>query len=215
MENIVKKTPESSVPFQAIHQWFAKRKEARKISRWEKKGRPAPPPLVIKQRVLKDYARRYGLRIFIETGTFLGDMVGAMRHSFDRIYSIELSEKYYKEAKEKFSGIPNIELIHGDSGIEIGKLLPAIDQPALFWLDAHFSHEDTAQGDEDTPIFRELEHILNDSRYNHVIIIDDARFFGKDPAYPSIEELFDFIHKKKSDLAMTVQNDSIRLLSPR
>jgi hypothetical protein len=93
----------------------------------------------------------------------------------------------------------------------LGTFLPTIDQSALFWLDGHYSGGDTAKGYEDTPIYRELEHILNDSRNEHVIIIDDARLFGTDPTYPSIEELSDFIHAKKVDLTMTVQDDSIRL----
>ena len=50
---------------------------------------PVPPPHVVKQRVLREYAERYELKVFVETGTYRGDMVQAMKPLFDKIYSIE------------------------------------------------------------------------------------------------------------------------------
>ena len=61
-------------------------------------------------------------------------------------------------------------------------------------------------------MYKELEHILSDSRSGHVIVIDDARLFGTDPAYPTIEELTNFIHLKNADFKIVIQDDSIRLL---
>jgi hypothetical protein len=49
---------------------------------------------------------------------------------------------------------------------------------------------------------------------DEVIIIDDARLFGSDPAYPSKEELNEFIESRRSDVKITVQNDSIRITPP-
>jgi hypothetical protein len=63
------------------------------IVRWTLRGKTAPPPHVIKQRAIKSYARRFGLSVFVETGTYLGDMVEAVRPHFKKIYSIELSEE--------------------------------------------------------------------------------------------------------------------------
>ena len=60
------------------------------IAKWEREGRQIPPPHIVKQRVLREYAKKYGLRILVETGTSTGDMVEAMKTDFDRIYSIEL-----------------------------------------------------------------------------------------------------------------------------
>jgi hypothetical protein len=67
-----------------------------------------------------------------------------------------------------------------------------IDQPALFYLDGHYSGGITARAAKDTPIYEELSHIFeHDPR--HVIVIDDARCFGRDPDYPSLHELREFI----------------------
>ena len=51
----------------------------------------------------------------VETGTFLGDMLAAMRDDFDSLTSIELSEELHSRAKRRFAGDPKITLLHGDS----------------------------------------------------------------------------------------------------
>lgn len=186
-------------------------KQKYELVAWKIKGRPAPPPHVIKQRAIRAHAKRFGLKCLVETGTYCGDMVEAMKKDFDRIYSIELSDELYEGVKKRFKGEETIELIHGDSGVELQKVINRIDQPALFWLDGHYSAGVTARGDKDTPVYKELEHIFNDKNREHVIIIDDARCFGTDPAYPSLEELGDFVSSKRSDVSITVQDDSIRI----
>jgi hypothetical protein len=72
------------------------RKEWRK---WERNGRPMPPPHLVKQGVLLEYAKRYSLRTLVETGTQYGAMVHAMKPHFDSIISIELSPELSRENK--------------------------------------------------------------------------------------------------------------------
>ena len=182
---------------------------------WETEGRPVPPPHIIKQRVLRNYAQEYGLTILVETGTFFGDMVEAMRRDFERIYSIELSDELYKKARLRFKGAINIELVHGDSGIEIERIVKQLDRPALFWLDGHFSGGMTARGGQDTPVLEEVHHILAAEETRHVIVIDDARCFGTDPSYPSIPELREIIASKRPNVDISVEDDSIRIVRSR
>lgn len=139
-------------------------------------------------------------------------MVEAMRPYFGRIYSIELSEELYENAKKRFDGDDKITIIHGDSGIELGKLLARIEQPALFWLDGHHSGRETARGEKNTPIYEELTHIFNSRLREYVVIIDDARCFGTIPDYPSIGELSDFIKASIPNVKIEVENDSIRII---
>jgi hypothetical protein len=141
-------------------------------------------------------------------------MIEATKECFSQIYSIELSNELYKKAKKRFSGENKISIIHGDSGIELEKIIKKIDQPALFWLDGHYSGGVTAKGDKDTPIYEELAHILSSPQRGHVIIIDDARCFGRDSDYPTINELIDFIKTKRPDAKIEVECDSIRITPP-
>ena len=181
------------------------------LKRWKEKGCPPAVPHLIKQATLKEYANKYSIKVFVETGTFYGDMVEAMKGYFGKIYSIELSEGYYQAAKERFAGDERIKILHGDSGKEIDKIIKELKEPALFWLDGHYSGGTTARGDKETPVFEELAHIFNAADPGHVIIIDDARDFGTDPAYPTLEELKDFVFSKRNNMKMTVKNDSIRI----
>ena len=95
-----------------------------------------PAPHIVKQAVVRSYARRYGSRVFVETGTYFGDMVDAIKSDFDRVYSIELSEKLHAGACKRFDGDPRVELIRGDSGSVMKSVMMKLTAPALFcWMD--------------------------------------------------------------------------------
>lgn len=198
----------SPIPHSLVN-LIRQRRLYKELEKWEKMGRPFPPPHMVKQRMLRGLSKRYGLKIFVETGTCYGDMVYAMKASFDTIYSIELSKNFYDMAKRRFSGMENIKLIYGDSGKELGQVMSKIDQPALFWLDGHYSDGMTAKGEKDTPIYEELGHILSAQDRGHVIVIDDARNFGTDSAYPTIEELKTFVKSKRNNLELFIRDDCI------
>jgi|TARA_B100000809_G_scaffold79452_1_gene77517 hypothetical protein len=208
MEKIITKTP----LYDSLRNLVIRRRELKQLADWERNGRPIPPPHIVKQQTLKTISKRYGLKILVETGTYYGDMVEAMKDVFNQLYSIELSAELYKKAKKRFKGEKHIELICGDSGLELMNLMSKIDQPTLFWLDGHYSAGVTAKGEKDTPIYEELNHILNSTDKGHVIIIDDARCFGADPNYPSIKELCDFIKSKRANLDIVIQDDCIRVI---
>jgi hypothetical protein len=44
-----------------------------------------PVPHVAKRRVIRRWARAFKVRSFVETGTYMGDMIAAMRPEFDRL----------------------------------------------------------------------------------------------------------------------------------
>ena len=170
------------------------------------------PSSQVKQATLRNYAKQYNLRVFIETGTNTGDTVEQLRQDFDQVYSIELGRDLYEKAREKFRNVSNVELIHGDSAIELEKLLSRINQPALFWLDGHYSGGETARGSGDTPIREELQHIFSSKDLGHVVIIDDARdFSGTCSSYPTVEEVSNLIRLKRPDVDIVVDDDSIRI----
>ena len=49
----------------------------RAFAKWDRAGRPVPAPPIIKQTIVDEYRRRFGLRLFVETGTFQGEMIQA------------------------------------------------------------------------------------------------------------------------------------------
>jgi len=184
-----------------------KARDVRAIYRWKKAGKPFPPPHAIKRKVVKEYGK--GLNTLIETGTYLGDMVEAMRKDFEKVYSIELSRELFLKAQKRFDNSPNVTILQGDSGEILETIVRDLKAPALFWLDGHYSAGFTAKGNKETPIVEELKTIA-DSKLPHVVLIDDARCFTGEQDYPTMEEL----EKLSASLGFTgfaVENDIIRL----
>lgn len=178
---------------------------------WLRKGKPDPVPHVAKQMVVKTYAAKYGIRVFIETGTYLGEMVYAVKNTFDKIYSIELSNDLFESARKKFIRYKHITIKNGDSAEVLPEILMHAKEPCLFWLDGHYSGEDTAKGVKETPVMEELKQICDHPVKNHAILIDDARLFTGQNDYPTIESLRMFIEARLPYYGFDVQDDIIRI----
>lgn len=172
-------------------------------------------PYSIRVETVKYYGQAFILRTLIETGTFHGTMIESTLNNFERFISIELMEAFASVAKQKFAPYPQVKIIHGDSGKELGKVLKSVKEPCLFWLDGHYSFEGTARGNLDTPILQELDHILQHPVKNHVILIDDARcFIGQNNVlrdYPTIQQLHAYVKSKRPELQFWVKDDIIRI----
>ena len=181
------------------------------LDEWKKNGRPSPPPHIVKQMAIEEYQQKFNTKILVETGTYLGDMVEAQRDRFDKIYSVELSKKLFQRAVKRFKTYSHINILNGDSGIVLNKLLPGIDTPALFWLDGHYSGGITAKGSKECPVPEELEAILK-SDLPHIILIDDARLFDGTHDYPTLDEIKQLYKKSNRDHSLTVKDDIIRLI---
>jgi hypothetical protein len=183
--------------------------EARRA--WEKQGRPSPPPHIIKEELIRDYAKTFNTQILIETGTYLGDMVHAMRKTFSKIFSFELDQTLADQARERFANDNHIQIIQGDSGKLLGEHIANINEPCLFWLDGHYSGGITAKGALETPIKNELTAILSHPVDGHVILIDDARCFTGENDYPTIDDLKSFVAARKPNHQFSVEHDVIRI----
>jgi hypothetical protein len=183
-------------------------KQYLKVAQWFLKGKPVPPPHLIKQKAILRNANRYNTRIMVETGTLLGDMVEAMKNHFAQIYSIEISPELAQKAKRRFANDRHVQIIESDSAVALKGLLPGLHEPALFWLDGHYSGGNTGKGEKDTPIMAELATIYA-SDIPHVVLIDDARCFGTDKDYPSQNELASYIKTLRPSASILVKNDCI------
>jgi hypothetical protein len=173
-----------------------------------------------KKRILiKEYRLKNNSKIFIETGTFLGDTIDLLKNDFEKLISFELSEELAIKAKKRFTNDINIKILHGDSGKLLANVLNEISDPCLFWLDGHYSSEfwigdefiRTAKGDKDTPILEELKAILKHPIKNHIILIDDARCFTGKGDYPKIREIKKKIKDSNPNYHIKVKNDIIRI----
>src|SRR5262249_13154673 len=156
------------------------------------------------------YAERHGLRILVETGTYYGEMVAAMKNRFAEIYSVEFDSALAHRAAKKFARYPHIHIIEGDSQIAVPELLPSLKEPALFWLDAGYYGWAGLQGDKQR-LTVELESILRDSRFRHVILMDDARGLNGQNGAPTVEQLKQRIEAEFPGRKVEVKFDILRI----
>ncbi|MDP4286112.1 MAG: hypothetical protein Q8891_17005 [Bacteroidota bacterium] len=124
------------------------------------------------------------LNRFVETGTFHGDTSAWASQYFQFVDTIELSEMLYFKTKRRFDNVHNINLIFGDSRMELKKIIVNATEPILFWLDAHWCSGESYGEDDQCPLLEEL-NIINSSPFNNFILVDDARLFLAPPPLPN------------------------------
>lgn len=182
------------------------------IADWKSRGMPVPPPHQYKQSVIEEVGKKYNLSTLIETGTLFGLMIECQRKFFKKLISVELDSKLFENAKNYFKKYAHIKIFQGDSSDLMPKMLDEIvNDSVLFWLDGHYSGENTALGNKHCPILEELGSILNYKITNKYILIDDARCFTGSNDYPTISELEHFIKTKDNELKITILNDIIHI----
>jgi len=126
---------------------------------------------------------RAGARSFIESGTFRGETASWAADLFQEVITIELSPEIHRQTSARLASKSNISFRLGHTKAVLASLLPQLRQPAIFWLDAHWSGLDTAGREEECPLLEELA-LLNAASVNHCILIEDARLFTAPPPLP-------------------------------
>lgn len=105
-------------------------------------------------------------RIFIETGTYKGDGVRlAVEAGYERIHSIDIVPQ------EGLTVMGHISYHVGDSPDMLREILAEVNEPCMFWLDAH---SQLMEGEADNfPLLEELKVIASHHIKTHTILIDD------------------------------------------
>lgn len=189
----------------ALFHWYKNISAPVEYLIWRIKGSPQPKvPHLVKQRVIQEYADRFHLDTLIETGTNHAHMLYVQKSHFAEIYSIELDPWRVESARRKFANSPNIHVLEGDSGDVLPRLLPALKKPCLFWLDGH-------DFDISTPVKKELIALYNHAIKDHVLLIDDARWFDGRTDYPTLEEMRAQVARDYPGHVMEVKDDVIRI----
>jgi hypothetical protein len=113
-------------------------------------------------------------KIFVETGTETGNTVQtAVDAGFDTIYSIDISTEWHQFALDRLKDYPQVTLLTGDSVSVLMELIPYLEYPTMFWLDAHEGHWTAG-----TPILEEIGAIRDLHRFPVTILADDMRLMG-------------------------------------
>lgn len=133
---------------------------------------------------------RFGdYNVLVETGTHVAKSAIWASDWFKQVYSVEAVSHYYQRSLMNVmqSGKNNIKLYHGNSIDVLPVVLKQLFEPAVFWLDAHWSRD--LEGNKPSvvcPVLEEI-NIIKQSNFNHVILVDDARLFDNEPGWPSLD----------------------------
>jgi hypothetical protein len=177
---------------------------------WKLRRHPVRSPHLLKQRTVIEYARKFGLRTLVETGTYYGEMVAAVRNHFDRIYSIEYDPALAQRATRRFEPDPRIHILEGDSAIVLPELLKSIAAPALFWLDAGYWGWDELRRDP-ARLSAEVESILSHPVKNHVILMDDARMLNGQNGALTFPEFQSRVAARFPGRSIELRHDIVRI----
>lgn len=143
----------------------------------------APTPGGFPSRIALALSRIASVTHFVETGTYLGGTTRWASANFRKVYTIERSEQLYAAHQAGLRSLGNVEPMLGDSKVVLRKILPDLHtQPALFWLDGHWSGAETAGLGDECPLLGELA--LLSGRTDDIVFIDDARLFLSAPPLP-------------------------------
>jgi len=145
----------------------------------------------------------YKINTFIETGTYKGKTTSWAANNFKEVITIENSKVLFEDAVKNLSIYTNVKCLFGNSAEKLGEILNNKKEPAILWLDAHWCGGFTYGESDECPLMQEIE-IVNNSPFEHIIIIDDARYFSKPPVqthessqWPGLNELIPALTIKK------------------
>ena len=138
---------------------------------------------------LQDYIDKFGLTVFIETGTGKGiGIYHALKYPFTKLFSIEFIYELWRECADKIND-SRLQLYRSDSVNGLDEILFKIskEERVLYWLDAHFPGADFKfNGYDHLKEKRELHKPL-EAEFNiifskrdiskDVFIIDDLRIY--------------------------------------
>jgi hypothetical protein len=170
-------------------------------------------------------AQLFGLNAFVETGTYRGDTIAAMRPLFRRLASVELSNEFARRAAERFAADHAVDIIHADSTAGLARAFAAIGETSAFvWLDAHYSGGPTARGADNTPILGELDCLFETRAGRDVVLIDDARLFWPVPGgfldhdtlhgYPMLSRIAELLRGSKHGYEVHCFGDALLAVPP-
>lgn len=171
----------------------------------------------IEEGLLELLSSKLPLTGFVETGTFRGDTLAVASRYFPELYSVEMSEGFYRAATERFRGQSGVHLNLGNSPDFLRQNRKDFTSRALlFWLDAHWCCADeTAGSDSQSPLLDELQAIGSLHPFS-ALLIDDARLYLSPPPephrladWPDFHEVVMALLALSPDHRLMVYNDTI------
>lgn len=126
-----------------------------------------------------------GLEGAAETGTYLGDSAASLAEHFGHVWTIELAEPLWEQARRRHETLDNVTFLQGASQDLLSGVADSAPGALLYWLDGHWSGQGTAGEGNECPVLAEIKAIdAGPHGARSVVLIDDARLFQTPPGPP-------------------------------
>lgn len=147
--------------------------------------------------ITAEVLRKYAYNpMLIETGTHKGDACQlALDVGFEQVLSVELHDALYARCYSRFVDEPRVHVTHGATVPFLREIMPTIEEPVTFWLDAHPDH--------DSPVLRELAVLAQHPIKTHTILIDDVRLMRGHWQSVNEQQVIDAIKEVNPDYEIT------------
>jgi len=172
-------------------------------------GRVEAPSEHAKRRHLLEVMRERRHRTFIESGTYRGDTTAFFLPHAERLITVEVDDDLFRRARARFAGEPKITVVQGDALVEIPRIVEAEAEPAMIWLDGHYSGGVTGRGVEDEPALAIIERLGKIAPAGTTIVVDDLRLFGRTDGFPRLEDLVATAHQAFPNAFLRTGLDSL------
>jgi len=171
--------------------------------------------LGIPEGITAELSRLNRSTVFVETGTYLGATTRWAAAEFERVHTIERAEQLFDQHSPELAAIPHVTPHLGDSRTILPEIVAGLgDGRATFWLDGHYSGEETAGEHDECPLLDELAALAD--RRSDIILIDDARLFLTTPpsphepsAWPTFADIIRQVPAAAADRFIQVVDDVI------
>ena len=148
---------------------------------------------------------------FVETGTYQGETTERVyqNNPHTKIRTLELSDVFFNNCRQKFENHPTIEVFHANSKLELYDCIQDIDDHITFWLDGHWSGVANVGCDSETtcPVLFELEQIKQHSIKTHTIMVDDLRLMDNDHFPVTTEQIIQKVYEINPNYVITFHDD--------
>lgn len=116
--------------------------------------------------------------VFVESGTFHGDLTRLALGRFREVHTIELHMSWHADAVRALGPL-GVRCYQGDSATWVPLLAQELVEPVFWFLDAHWFKraKGVAGADRPLPLWAELEAIAR-RPYPDIVVVDDVHCFG-------------------------------------
>lgn len=177
-----------------------------------------PLGYTFKRMLLRDTAKQFRCKTFVETGTYFGETSRYMARFVEQVLTCEPDPRLFEYNAQRNRRFKNITIWNKGSEECFAEMLRNIGGRPLFWLDGHYSGEGTALTSNYTPILHALQ-LIGQSKLGGVVVIDDVRLFKSwqnvlggtfEKGYPDIDTVVGLLKKTLSENQLSIVGDCLR-----